>query len=95
MASPATDIVETMRSMEKDELLELYRQMCLIRRFEERAAEQYAYGKIGGFLHLYIGGWPSRPAPSSSSPSWPARCWEIPCVTRSTHVQGSGVMRGW
>jgi pyruvate dehydrogenase E1 component alpha subunit len=55
MASPATDIVETMRSMEKDELLELYRQMYLIRRFEERAAEQYAYGKIGGFLHLYIG----------------------------------------
>ena len=55
MASPATDIVETMRSMEKDELLELYRQMYLIRRFEERSAEQYAYGKIGGFLHLYIG----------------------------------------
>ncbi len=55
MASPATNIVETMRSMEKDELLELYRQMYLIRRFEERAAEQYAYGKIGGFLHLYIG----------------------------------------
>ncbi len=55
MASSATDIVETMRSMEKDELLELYRQMYLIRRFEERAAEQYAYGKIGGFLHLYIG----------------------------------------
>jgi pyruvate dehydrogenase E1 component alpha subunit len=41
--------------MERDELLELYRQMFLIRRFEERAAEQYAYGKIGGFLHLYIG----------------------------------------
>lgn len=55
MASPATDIVDTMRSMEQDELLELYRQMYLIRRFEERSAEQYAYGKIGGFLHLYIG----------------------------------------
>lgn len=55
MASPATDVVETLRSMEKDELLELYRQMYLIRRFEERSAEQYAYGKIGGFLHLYIG----------------------------------------
>lgn len=41
--------------MERDELLDLYRQMYLIRRFEERAAEQYAYGKIGGFLHLYIG----------------------------------------
>jgi pyruvate dehydrogenase E1 component alpha subunit len=30
-------------------------QMMLIRRFEERAAEMYALGKIGGFLHLYIG----------------------------------------
>lgn len=39
----------------KDELLRLYRQMVEIRRFEERAAEQYAHGKIGGFLHLYIG----------------------------------------
>ncbi|MDI3339422.1 MAG: pyruvate dehydrogenase (acetyl-transferring) E1 component subunit alpha [Sphaerobacter sp.] len=39
----------------KDELLHLYRQMVQIRRFEERAAEQYAHGKIGGFLHLYIG----------------------------------------
>jgi pyruvate dehydrogenase E1 component alpha subunit len=43
------------RSMEKWELLDLYRQMVVIRRFEERAAEQYARGKIGGFLHLYIG----------------------------------------
>ncbi len=30
-------------------------QMQLIRRFEEKAAENYALGKIGGFLHLYIG----------------------------------------
>jgi pyruvate dehydrogenase E1 component alpha subunit len=30
-------------------------QMVLIRRFEEKAAEMYALGKIGGFLHLYIG----------------------------------------
>ena len=29
--------------------------MLLIRRFEEKAAEAYALGKIGGFLHLYIG----------------------------------------
>ncbi|MGH7267920.1 MAG: pyruvate dehydrogenase (acetyl-transferring) E1 component subunit alpha [Candidatus Rokuibacteriota bacterium] len=29
--------------------------MLLIRRFEEKAAEMYALGKIGGFLHLYIG----------------------------------------
>jgi pyruvate dehydrogenase E1 component alpha subunit len=39
-----------------DELyLELYRQMVTIRRFEEEAARAYAQGKIGGFLHLYIG----------------------------------------
>src|SRR5712692_11800127 len=34
----------------------LLTQMQLIRRFEEKAAEMYAMGKIGGFLHLYIGG---------------------------------------
>jgi pyruvate dehydrogenase E1 component subunit alpha len=33
----------------------LLAQMQLIRRFEEKAAEMYALGKIGGFLHLYIG----------------------------------------
>ena len=33
----------------------LLRDMLLIRRFEERAAEAYALGKIGGFCHLYIG----------------------------------------
>jgi pyruvate dehydrogenase E1 component alpha subunit len=32
-----------------------YRQLCLIRRFEEKAAEAYSLGKIGGFCHLYIG----------------------------------------
>lgn len=41
--------------MEKKELLDLYYQMVLIRRIEERAAELYQQGKIGGFLHLYIG----------------------------------------
>ena len=35
--------------------LDLYRQMFLIRRFEEKAAEMYGKVKIGGFLHLYIG----------------------------------------
>ncbi len=34
---------------------DLLAQMLLIRRFEEKAAEMYALGKIGGFLHLYIG----------------------------------------
>jgi pyruvate dehydrogenase E1 component alpha subunit len=36
-------------------LRRLLRDMLLIRRFEERAGEQYALGKIGGFCHLYIG----------------------------------------
>ena len=41
--------------MKKDEALEQYRAMLLIRRFEERCAQLYVEGKIGGFLHLYIG----------------------------------------
>jgi pyruvate dehydrogenase E1 component alpha subunit len=41
--------------MKKAEHLDIYRQMVLIRRVEERAAELYQQGKIGGFLHLYIG----------------------------------------
>ncbi len=41
--------------MQKKEYLEIYYQMVLIRRVEERAAELYQQGKIGGFLHLYIG----------------------------------------
>jgi len=39
----------------KEELLEMYHQMVLIRAFEEKAAEMYTKGKIGGFLHLYSG----------------------------------------
>ena len=39
----------------KAELLEFYRQMVLIRRFEERAGQLYGLGLIGGFCHLYIG----------------------------------------
>ena len=42
--------------MEKETLLGWYRQMILIRRFEERCDELYQLeGKIKGFLHLYIG----------------------------------------
>jgi pyruvate dehydrogenase E1 component alpha subunit len=36
-------------------LLDIYHQMVLVRRFEEKAAEIYSAGKIGGFCHLYIG----------------------------------------
>ena len=41
--------------LKKKDHLELYRQMVLIRRIEQRAAELYQDGKIGVFLHLYIG----------------------------------------
>ena len=41
--------------MDKSEYLELFHQMVVIRRLEERAAELYQQGKVGGFLHLYIG----------------------------------------
>ncbi|PWG01249.1 pyruvate dehydrogenase (acetyl-transferring) E1 component subunit alpha [Sphingosinicella humi] len=40
---------------DKAEMLEYYRQMLLIRRFEERAGQLYGLGLIGGFCHLYIG----------------------------------------
>jgi pyruvate dehydrogenase E1 component alpha subunit len=39
----------------KEELLEFYKQMLLIRRFEEKAGQLYGLGLIGGFCHLYIG----------------------------------------
>jgi len=39
----------------KDELLKYYRDMLLIRRFEEKAGQLYGMGQIAGFCHLYIG----------------------------------------
>ena len=38
-----------------EELLKYYREMLLIRRFEEKSGQLYGMGKIGGFCHLYIG----------------------------------------
>ena len=46
--SPATDFSQ-------DQELEAYREMLLIRRFEEKAGQMYGMGLIGGFCHLYIG----------------------------------------
>ncbi|MBS0412141.1 MAG: pyruvate dehydrogenase (acetyl-transferring) E1 component subunit alpha [Proteobacteria bacterium] len=40
---------------DKAQLLDFYRSMLLIRRFEERAGQLYGMGLIGGFCHLYIG----------------------------------------
>ncbi len=41
--------------LDRDALLKMYRQLVLIRRFEERSAQQYSLQKIAGFCHLYIG----------------------------------------
>ncbi|MDT7542620.1 MAG: pyruvate dehydrogenase component alpha subunit [Acidobacteriota bacterium] len=46
---------ELIDRIEPAKLLEMFQQMLLIRRFEEKAAEAYTLGKIGGFCHLYIG----------------------------------------
>jgi pyruvate dehydrogenase E1 component alpha subunit len=45
----------TPTALDRDQGLALLREMLLIRRFEEKAAELYSLGKIRGFLHLYIG----------------------------------------
>ena len=41
--------------LSRDDELRAYRQMLLIRRFEEKAGQLYGMGLIGGFCHLYIG----------------------------------------
>ena len=58
--SGATKTVQAPRganapSMTRDELTRAYRDMLLIRRFEERTGQLYGMGLIGGFCHLYIG----------------------------------------
>ncbi len=45
----------TRPSSNADDLLEMYRRMCRIRTFEERAAELYKATEIPGFVHLSIG----------------------------------------
>ena len=46
---------DRLAGLNHEQLIDLYRQMLLIRRFEEKSAEAYVAGKIGGFCHLYIG----------------------------------------
>jgi pyruvate dehydrogenase E1 component alpha subunit len=50
-----TDTAAPAFGIDTDLARRLLQEMSLIRRFEEKAAEMYAHGKIGGFLHLYIG----------------------------------------
>jgi pyruvate dehydrogenase E1 component alpha subunit len=62
-AAPAAELIPnrerpaepTRYKADKAEMLEFYRQMLLIRRFEEKAGQLYGLGLIGGFCHLYIG----------------------------------------
>jgi len=59
MARDHQEVKEQQKSrlseFDRETLLDLYHQMLLIRRFEEKSAEAYSMGKIGGFCHLYIG----------------------------------------
>ena len=49
------DTAEPKSQASTDDLLKYYRDMLLIRRFEEKAGQLYGMGLIGGFCHLYIG----------------------------------------
>ncbi len=51
----AKNKTETNRTFRKEDDLQAYEQMVLIRRFEERAGQMYGQGLIAGFCHLYIG----------------------------------------
>ena len=59
-----------------EQVLDMYRNMLLQRRFEERAAQMYGKQKIGGFLHLYIG----QEAISTGS-AWAMRIGEDAAIT--------------
>jgi pyruvate dehydrogenase E1 component alpha subunit len=49
------DAASTAPHFADDRLIKFYRDMLLIRRFEEKAGQLYGMGLIGGFCHLYIG----------------------------------------
>ncbi|MGC8535341.1 MAG: pyruvate dehydrogenase (acetyl-transferring) E1 component subunit alpha [Rhizomicrobium sp.] len=54
-ATPTTATPPTPPALDADTAARLYRDMLLIRRFEEKAGQLYGMGLIGGFCHLYIG----------------------------------------
>src|SRR3984893_6518101 len=45
----------TLSGLTRTQLSEMHYKITLLRRFEEKSAEEYTKGKIGGFMHLYIG----------------------------------------
>ena len=52
---PAPPPAAEVPAFDKEQELKAYRDMLLIRRFEEKAGQMYGMGLIGGFCHLYIG----------------------------------------
>src|SRR5687768_12297531 len=54
-AKPDLSIEERTMGLPADKLRQIMRDMLQARRFEEKTAEAYALGRIGGFCHLYIG----------------------------------------
>ena len=52
---PKAAVVKINNTPATDDLLAMYKDMLLIRRFEEKAGQLYGMGQIGGFCHLYIG----------------------------------------
>ena len=54
-ASRTAGSADTIETASREQMLDWYRGMLLIRRFEERAGQLYGMGLIGGFCHLYIG----------------------------------------
>jgi pyruvate dehydrogenase E1 component alpha subunit len=54
-AKPSLSKEERTMGLDREKLRKMMYDMLLGRRFEEKAAEAYALGKIGGFCHLYIG----------------------------------------
>jgi pyruvate dehydrogenase E1 component alpha subunit len=54
-ASPKAVAANTPTAFSREEEMHAYREMLLIRRFEEKAGQLYGMGLIGGFCHLYIG----------------------------------------
>src|SRR5712664_666296 len=58
-AKQSREVKEAQKSrladLDRETLINIYHQMLLVRRFEEKSAEAYSAGKIGGFCHLYIG----------------------------------------
>jgi len=51
----ATKTAKAKSDVTKEELVDFYQRMLMIRRFEEKAGQLYGMGLIGGFCHLYIG----------------------------------------